>query len=539
MIICNPKTSVLVIGGGLSGAISSLQLAKAGIDVICLEQGDWTNPDDYPGDKPDFELRALKQWHANPNVRNLPVDYKILDDTSDIKPLLFNGVGGSTILFSAHWMRFLPSDFRVRTLDGVADDWPIKYEDLAPYYDANEIDIGVSGIAGDPAYPDRPEYPMPPLPISPWGEKIATAHNRLGWHWWPGSNAILSRPYANRRPCVQRSTCRAGCNEGAKSSADRSLWPAAIQAGATLQTGARVSRILTNDKGLASGVLFDDRDGNTHKLEAEVVILAGHAIGSTRLLLKSANTQFPDGLANSSGQVGRNLMMHPLARVVGLFDEDMASWQGHWGQSIYSMEFAETRPEHDFVRGGKWNLAPTGGPLTAATYPTDGKPVIGEALHDRVADWLGQSALWGVTAEDLPESHNRILLDKHESDEDGDGLPRLIYKTSENSQRMLSFMTDRVKESFAAAGVTKTLQQSFAADAGWHPLGTCRMGKSPNSSVVNEWNQCHDIANLYIVDGSTFVTSSSVNPAATIAALARRAVDKIIVERGAHKRASA
>ncbi len=532
----NYKTDALVIGGGLSGAISSLQLARAGVEVTCLEQGDWTTPDDYPGDKADFELRALKQWHANPNVRDWPVDYRILEDTSDIKPLLFNGVGGSTILFSAHWMRFLPSDFRVKSLDGVADDWPIKYEDLAPYYDANEIDIGVSGIAGDPAYPDRPEYQMPPLPIQPWGEKLAAAHSRLDWHWWPGSNAILSRPYANRRPCVQRSTCRAGCNEGAKSSADRSLWPTAIQAGAKLQTGARVSRILTNDKGLASGVLFADRDGNTHKVEAEIIILAGHAIGSTRLLLKSANAQFPDGLANSSGQVGRNLMMHPLARVVGLFDEDMTSWQGHWGQSIYSMEFAETRAEHDFVRGGKWNLAPTGGPLTAATYPTDGKPVIGEDLHDRVNNWLGRSALWGVTAEDLPEAHNRLLLDKDEFDEDGDGLPRLIYKTSENSRRMLAFMTDRVKESFAAAGVTKTLQQSFAPDAGWHPLGTCRMGKSPDSSVVNKWNQCHDIANLYIVDGSTFVTSSSVNPAATIAALARRAVDKIIRERGSSTR---
>ncbi|MFT5116270.1 MAG: choline dehydrogenase-like flavoprotein, partial [Parasphingorhabdus sp.] len=313
--------------------------------------------------------------------------------------------------------------------------------------------------------------------------------------------------------------------------------PAALQAGAVLKTGARVSRILLNNKGLANGALYEDRDGNTHKIEAEVVILAGHAIGSTRLLLKSANTQFPDGLANSSGQVGRNLMMHPLARVVGLFDEDMTSWQGHWGQSIYSMEFAETRPEHDFVRGGKWNLAPTGGPLTAATYPTDGEPVFGEALHHRVSDWLGRSALWGITAEDLPEAHNRLLLDKHERDEDGDGLPRLVYKTSANSHRMLKFMLERVKQSFAEAGVTNTLQQSFAPDAGWHPLGTCRMGKLPNSSVVNEWNQCHDIANLYIVDGSTFVTSSSVNPAATIAALARRAVDKIIVERGSIQRA--
>ena len=523
-----PRTEVLVIGAGLSGAITSQRLARAGIEVTCLEQGVWNPLESYPGDKPDFELQALGPWNANPNIRQGKADYPILDDTSDIKPLLFNGVGGSTVMFSAHWMRFLPSDFFTYSLDGVGTDWPIDYQDLEPYYLQTEADIGVSGVAGDPAYPDRPDYPMPPLPIQPWGEKVAAAHDRLGWHWWPGSNAITSRPYQGRRPCVQRSTCRAGCNEGAKGSTDRSIWPSAIEAGAKLVTGARVVRILTNQQGRAEGALFVDESGATRKIQADIVVLAAHAIGTARLLLKSADNAWSDGLANSSGVVGQNLMMHPMNRMVGFFDEPMSSWQGHWGQSIYSMEFAETRPEHDFVRGAKWNLSPTGGPLNAALYPIDGPQPVGKDLHDRVDKWLGRSALWGMVAEDMPDSRNFLALDSAHSDVDGDGLPRLHYKTTENSKRLLSFMAKRARESFSEAGAYEVAEQTLAAEIGWHPLGTCRMGNDPRSSVVDKWNRCHDISNLLIVDGSSFVTSSCVNPAATISAIAARATDHLI-----------
>ena len=522
------STEVLIIGAGLSGAVAALQLAKAGIEITCLEQGGWHEPEDYPGNKVDFELQALGAWHANPNIRKADADYAILDDSSEIKPMLYNGVGGSTILYSAHWMRFLPSDFRVHTLDGVGADWPFSYADLAPFYDLNEHDFGVSGIAGDPAYPDRPEYPMPPLHIQPWGERVAAAHHRLGWHWWPGSNAIASQPYRGRRACVQRSTCRAGCNEGAKGSVDRTHWPDAVAKGAKLITGARVSRILLNQKGLACGALFTDQTGQTHRVDAQLVMLASHAIGSARLLLKSATPDYPDGLANSSGQVGRNLMMHPLCRIVGFFDQPMMSWQGHWGQSIYSMEFAETRPEHGFVRGAKWNLSPSGGPLTAALHSLDQARGWGEALHQRIDKWLGRSAIWGITAEDLPDDENRLVLDDSTRDADGDPATRLQYRVSENSKRMLDFMVDRAVESFIEAGAYETSARKLVTDNGWHALGTCRMGSDPQTSVVDEWQRCHDIENLYIIDGSVFVTSSSVNPAATIAALARRSVDQLI-----------
>jgi len=530
-------TEILIIGAGLSGAVTALQLARSGIKVTCLEQGQWNDREDYPGNKSDFELQAMGPWNANPNIRQSQADYAILDDTSDIKPMLYNGVGGSTILYSAHWMRFLPSDFNVLSLDGVGENWPINYQDLAPYYNLNDLDFGVSGIAGDPAYPDFPEYPMPPLPIQPWGERVAAAHHRMGWHWWPGSNAIASLPYKGRRPCVQRSTCRAGCNEGAKGSVDQTHWPEAIASGVILKTGVRVTRILLDLNGLACGALFKDEYGNTQQIKAEIVILASHAIGSAQLLLKSASPSFPDGLANRSGQVGRNLMMHPLSRVIGFFDEPMMSWQGHWGQNIYSLEFAETRQEHGFVRGAKWNLSPSGGPLSAALYPIDEARCWGKPLHQRINNWLGRSAVWGITAEDLPNKHNRLVLDPDIIDSNGDPTARLVYKVSENSKRILEFMTDKAIQSFIEAGAYQTSARSLVTDNGWHALGTCRMGVDADRSVVNPWLQSHDIENLYIVDGSVFVTSSSVNPAATIAALARRTADYIIGSRSTIKRA--
>ena len=525
------ETEVLIIGAGLSGAVTALRLAQAGIKVTCLEQGDWQDPERYPGNRSDFELSATGPWHANPNVRKGRSDYPVADDTSDIAPMLFNGVGGSTIVYSAHWMRFMPGDFRVKSLDGVATDWPLSYQELAPFYDRVEQDFGVSGVSGDPFYPDMPEYPMPPLPIGEWGERVARAHDELGWHWWPGSNAINSRPYDNRRPCVQRSTCRAGCNEGAKGSVDRTHWPKAIKLGTRLITNATVSSITTNAKGLADGAIYFDQHGTEQKIKAEVVVLAAHAIGTPRLLLNSTNSRFPDGLCNSSGLVGRNLMMHPLCRVVGFFDEPMNSWQGHWGQSIYSLEFADAVPNANFVRGAKWNLGPSGGPLMAAMSETENAGAWGQQLHQQVNRRLGRSAIWGITAEDLPDPEHRVVLDESIVDRFGMPAPRLYYQVDNNSRNMLEFMRKKAVESFMAAGAYDTDVQPLVTDNGWHALGTCRMGGDPGSSVVDKWHRSHDIENLYIVDGSSFVTSSCVNPSATIAALALRASEQLISSR--------
>ena len=186
---------MLVIGAGVAGSVAALQLARAGFDVVCLEQGGWTDPSEFPGSKPEWELLSARQWHPNPNVRGLPADYPCETSDSDVNPLMWSGVGGSTILYSAHWVRFLPSDFRVRSLDGIADDWPFTYDDLVPFYERVEQEFAVSGVAGDPAYPAGAGPPLPPLPIGKIGRRAAAGMDELGWHWWPGPQSIASRAH--------------------------------------------------------------------------------------------------------------------------------------------------------------------------------------------------------------------------------------------------------------------------------------------------------------------------------------------------------
>jgi choline dehydrogenase-like flavoprotein len=524
---------VVVIGAGASGSVAALRLARAGFDVVCLEQGDWTDPSAFPGDKLEFELLAPKTWHPNPNVRGRDSDYPCETSDSDVNPLMWSGVGGSTILWAAHWVRMLPSDFRVRSLDGVADDWPFTYEDLLPYYQECERDFAVSGLGGDPGYPDGAHMPLPPLPIGKTGRRAAEGLDKLGWHWWPGANAIASRPHGGLRACGLRGTCLTGCPDRAKASTDITHWPAATEAGARLVTGARVREITVDAKGLATGATYLDRDGREHHQAADVVIVCANGVGTPRLLQLSTSGRFPDGLANSSGLVGKRLMMHPYAAVVGFYDEPLESWLGPAGQSIHSLQFYETDESRGFVRGAKWQVMPTGGPLgLRAGY--GGAPLeerFGHALHRNQEEQLGRGFEWGLIAEDLPEESNVVTLDAELTDSSGVPAPKIVYRNSDNTRAMLDFHLARAHEAHQAAGARKTVETKLMRDCGWHLMGTCVMGEDPATSVVDQWGGAHDVPNLYIYDGSVFPTSAGANPTATVAAVALRSVEHLIETR--------
>jgi choline dehydrogenase-like flavoprotein len=522
----------LIIGAGPTGAVAAKRLAEAGMRVVVLEQGDWPDYARARADHADFELTAGRHWSANPNRRQAPADYPISDVDSDIAAVMYNAVGGSTVIFAAHWQRNMPSDFRVRTLDGVADDWPLTYEDLEPYYEQVENDFGISGLAGDPAFPPGKGPPLPPAPLGPMGRRVARAHNQLGWHWWPAPNAIATRPYQSLRPCTQRATCMWGCVEGAKGSVDRTHWPQNQTLGVQLHTGARVRRLEVNGRGLVTGAVYVDRTGVEHFQPADVTILGANGIGTPRLLLLSDSGRYPGALANSTGLVGRRLMMHPFGTVVGLFDDDLQSTRGVWGQHLHSLQFYETDASRGFVRGAKWGLQPTGGPVSMTrSYPWGDHPIWGPDFHRNIRKRLGRSAMWGIIAEDLPDEANRVVLDPELKDSDGIPAPKILYRMSENSYRLLRFHQERARESLQAAGAYETIVAPLIRETGWHLLGTATMGVDPGSSVVDAWGRTHDIPNLFIFDGSVWPTSSGMNPTATIAALALRCSDHLVRNR--------
>jgi choline dehydrogenase-like flavoprotein len=526
------KPDVLIIGAGPAGAVAAKRFAEAGMRVVVLEQGDWPDYSKARANHPDFELTMGRYWSGNPNRRRAPADYPIDDQDSDISAVLYNAVGGGTVIYAAHWQRNMPSDFRVRTFDGVGDDWPLTYEDLAPYYERVEGDFGVSGLAGDPAFPPGKGPPLPPAPLAPMGRRVARAHNELGWHWWPAPNAIATRAYGPLRPCTQRATCMWGCVEGAKGSVDITHWPQNVKMGVRLVTGARVRRLEMNGNGLVSGAVYVDRAGREHFQPAAVTVLAANGIGTPRLLLLSASTRFPAGLANTSGLVGKRLMLHPFGTVVGLFDDDLGSTHGLWGQHIHSLQFYETDAARGFVRGAKWGLQPTGGPISMTRgYPWGDNPIWGPNFHRELRRRLGRSAMWGIIAEDLPEQENRVVLDPILKDADGIPAPKLRYRLSENSKRLLAFHLARTKESLEAAGAYQVVVAPLIRETGWHILGTTTMGTDSARSVVDPWGRSHDVPNLFIYDGSIWPTSSGMNPTATIAAMALWCAEHLVQNR--------
>ncbi|MBD3648195.1 MAG: GMC family oxidoreductase, partial [Pseudomonadales bacterium] len=321
------RVDVLIIGAGASGAAFAWSMADTRMRIVCLEQGDWMNPGEYPTAGMDWQTRAFSDFSFSPNRRGRVTDYPINEDESPISVANFNGVGGGTILYAGHFPRFHPGDFKVKTLDGVAEDWPLDYETLEPWYNLNDRMMGVSGLAGDPAYP--PKQPtMGPLPLGKSGECLARGFNELGWHWWPSDTTIATEPYDGRDKCANLGACLSGCAQGAKASTDITYWPHAIRAGVELRTRCRVREITVNDQDMADGVIYYDADGVEHHQKAEVVVIACNGIGTPRLLLNSTSGRFPDGLANRSGLVGKNLMFHPYASILGIFDEPLDGYRG-------------------------------------------------------------------------------------------------------------------------------------------------------------------------------------------------------------------
>jgi choline dehydrogenase-like flavoprotein len=517
---------VLVIGSGASGAIASMVLGQAGLNVVCLEQGGWTAPEDHPHYSADWEWQRQQRWHPNNNIRKGRDDFPVESTSSNI--LMWNAVGGSTNVYTALWPRYRPSDFRKGIEHGLAPDWPIAYEDLAPYYDRVDRIVGVSGLAGNPAMPEHGPYPTPPLPLRPVGRNLAKAFDRLGWHWWPLPAGVVSEPYDGRPACNGCSACAAGCARGSMSKFSLSVWPKALEAGVDLRPLARVERLERGKDGRLTGAVYvDRRTGTRHFQAADVVILAANGVGTPRLL------QMSDNLANSSDQVGRNLMHHTLVVSEMWVDQPLHSHMGFIG-ALISQEFAETDTSRGFVNGFNFNCATTGhAGGQAIGFATPASAPWGAGHHDWFRSHFSHGCTVFAIGDDLPQATNRVTLSDSEHDADGLPAPKITYAPHENDLRMMRYALKRLEDVAQAADAFDYRLHDYMSPDGvyqtpaWHLLGTCRMGADPETSVINQWHQSWDAPNLYIVDGSALATGGVVNPTNTICALALRAAEHL------------
>jgi choline dehydrogenase-like flavoprotein len=522
---------VLVIGAGCAGSALAKRLADHGLDVLVLEAGDWVTPEARPKSHLDWEARMRHDFNPRPSVRGWDGDYPVTNRGGNpIDAFIYAAVGGSAVGYGGHFWRFAPSDFRAATLDGFGVDWPIAYEDLAPYYDLNEAEMGTAGLRGDPTGPPREvDSPTPPIPIGRLGEKWVDGFEKLGWYWWPQEQAIISADYRGRKACTNRGFCTAGCPHSALAYAEEIYLAPALRQGTELRTGAHVREITVAADGSARGAVYYDRDGDLHEVLAKVVVVCGNGLGSPRLLLMSTSPQFPDGLANSSGMVGKNLMTHVQTMVIGHFEDRVDAHQGAWGGAVASRQFYDGDPEGDFKRG--FMLAAMRGypPLTTALQVAPWGPDHHEALEHHLNH---EGVIW-VCGDDEPELTNQVTLDWENTD--AYGLPGVItdYTLSENSQAMSRQMVRRATELCEAAGADSVRDLGFDTLLGWHLLGTVRMGDDPETSVVDADHRAHDVPNLYVVDGSSFPTGAAVNPTNTVQALALRAADRILAAHAA------
>ena len=523
---------VLVVGAGAGGAASAWRLAGHGLSVLCLEQGDWCPPETGAGADPQWERRRLADWNPNPNRRRAAADYPVADDTSAIRPLMWNDVGGSTVMWTALMPRLHPSDFRMRSQDGIGADWPLSYARLAPYYDLNEAMNGVAGPPNQTAYPPSAATRLPPVPLLPAELTMARAFEALGWHWWPAEIAINTVAHGTGRgACVRCGPCELGCHMRAKASADVVYWPGALAAGARLVTGARVTEILLDAKGRARGAAWADRAGRRHVAAARAVVLAANGIGTPRLMLLSAGGRCPNGIGNRSGMLGRRLMLHPLARVTGRFDDWIGGHRGNGGGGIASHEFYETDARRGFLRGVKLQVMRGTGPAVTALGAGGARLPWGAAHRRRFADTFGHVMSVSICADDPPDPANRVELAPEQVDFDGLPGARMVYAVDANSRAALDFGMARATELLGEAGARECEALPLIRDAGFHLMGTAAMGTDRDVAVTDSWGRVHEVPNLFIADGSVFVTAGAVNPANTIQVLALRQADRIAARR--------
>lgn len=531
---------VLVVGSGAAGGVLARELARSGLGVLVLEQGPWRDPSAFTHDELGviFNQEMTGGWQgADPQTFRRHAGEEARPATFPPPAFYARTVGGSSVHYSANSWRFRPVDFRERSLLGEIPgtgfaDWPLTYEELEPFYTRAEWELGVSGAPGPFDAPRSKPYPLPPMPVKSSGVLFERGARALGLHPQAAPVAILSRPYRGRAPCHHCGFCLGfGCEVGAKSSTLATMIPEALATGrCEIRTGCTVHRLETDDSGRISEVLYFDERGVEHAQRARTVVLAGNGAETPRLLLLSESARHPGGLANGSGLVGKYLMFNAHAITHALFDEPLNEYKSIQCTRMVH-DFYETDPERGHYGGGGLDGRPMldSYPIFFAMFGTpEGTPAWGlEFKRHLRRDFTRNMVVLG-SGTNLPLATNNVTLDPVHRDRFGRPGLRITYREHPDDLANVRFLQDRAVEIMEAAGASRVWREPVAPESiGAHLLGTCRMGDDPDTSVVDRDHRSHEVPNLFICDGSSFVSSGRGQPTLTIQALAFRAADRM------------
>jgi gluconate 2-dehydrogenase alpha chain len=554
------KTDVVIIGMGAAGGVAALPLAQAGIEVVGLEAGTWLHAKDFAPDEIRNNFRAWPQatqkaQHEIPTHRpNASAPYS---PRVSLHPMM-NAVGGTSLHYWAQSWRLNPWDFRVVSettrrygaakipKGSTVEDWPFGIDELERYYDIVEQEIGVSGKAGNIngtidasgnvfEAPRRREYPMPPLRWSEWHDRMATVARGLGWHPFPGPAAVNTRSYGNRPGCAYHGYCsRGGCHVNAKGSTAVTTIPKAQKTGKfSVVTEAHVTSINVDNNGRVIGVTYV-KGREEFFQPASAVLLAAYTYENVRTLLLSKSKTFPSGLSNNHGQVGRHYITHATSGgVTALFPMNLNNWYGLPAQGVAIDDWADDNFDHsnvDFIGGGNLFVYSDRRPINAAGMSTFGRvPAWGSAWKAFIKENADKWHLSYMQKTTLPYEDNYLDLDPSVKDPLGLAVCRITADFKDNERKAAAFCQDKMEQWYRAAGATDIVRAPLGTmGPSTHAYGGTRMGRNPETNVVNEWGFSHETPNLGVLGASVMGTSGAHNPTLTVQALAWRTAEYLV-----------
>ena len=551
------KYDAIVVGSGISGGWAAKELTEKGLTVLLLERGknvehvkDYVNAHKAPWEYPHRGGRTVAMEEAYPVLkRDYPLNERNLDwwasdqdsPYTEVKRFdWFRGyqVGGRSLMWGRQSYRYSEFDFEANAREGIAADWPIRYADIAPWYDHVERHAGISGsIEHLSQLPDGQFQPAMPLNC---GEELIAGRLEKqfggGRRIIPGRTANLTQALPGRAPCQYRAACWLGCPYGAYFSTQSSTLPAAIATGRlTLMPYSIVTEVVYDrDAKRATGVrVMDALTEKTTEFDASVVFLCASTLNSTWLLMQSATDIWPDGLGSSSGELGHNLMDHHFrVGAFGIIRESSLSEKYYFGRRPTGFYIPRFRnlfgDKREYLRGFGYQ-----GSASRLDWQRAVRELgIGADFKERMADpgeWRIGATAFG---EMLPLHENKVGMDHARKDKWGLPVLKIDCSLSENERLMRIDMAGDMAEMLEAAGVkdVATFDWEYYPGMGIHEMGTARMGRDPKSSVLNRWNQVWDAPNVFVTDGSCMTSASCVNPSLTYMAITARAADYAVKE---------